>query len=77
MAFMVAYLVSHEECECSSHYNIQPLCNENFQSFDHCILKRIFRSVVRNTRISAFELSLWHKLLQLFKTYHIKFIVYL
>jgi hypothetical protein len=49
MAFMIGFVVSREECECSSHYNINkpneidiPICN-----FDHCILKRIFNSVKR------------------------------
>jgi len=43
MAFMIAYIVSHEECECSCHYND----NDDHADVDHCLLKRIFTSIKR------------------------------
>ena len=45
MAFMISYIVSHEECECSCHYDKS--CNEPVTSIDHCILKRVFTSIKR------------------------------
>lgn len=47
MSFMIAFLVSHEECECSCHYNNPFTCTEEMQNTEHCILKRIFNSVRR------------------------------
>lgn len=44
MAFMIAFVVAHEDCECGCHY---------YKSVDevgvteHCILKRIFLAVKR------------------------------
>ena len=44
MAFMIAYMVAKEDCECGCHYlGIQ---NKLFNT-EHCILKRIFNSVKR------------------------------
>lgn len=46
MAFMIGFVVSHEECECGCHYKTQgEECS--FYNSDHCILKRIFNSVKR------------------------------
>lgn len=47
MSFMIAFLVSHEECECSCHYSNQMACQDDMQNYEHCILKRIFNSVRR------------------------------
>jgi len=47
MSFMIAFLVSHEECECSCHYGNPYTCHDDMQSVEHCILKRIFNSVRR------------------------------
>ena len=44
MAFMIAYMVAKEDCECGCHYGI--IQNKHF-STEHCILKRIFNSVKR------------------------------
>lgn len=47
MAFMLGYVVSHEECECGCHY---VNCTEEsigVTNSEHCILKRIFNSVKR------------------------------
>lgn len=46
MAFMIGFVVSREECECSYHYN-KPLDEFPITSTEHCILKRIFNSVKR------------------------------
>ena len=51
MSFMIAFLVSHEDCDCSCHYltsyTHSHICNSDPQSSEHCILKRIFNSVKR------------------------------
>lgn len=44
MAFMIAYMVAKEDCECGCHYDV--LANKPLQT-EHCILKRIFNSVKR------------------------------
>ncbi|MCQ2819215.1 MAG: nucleotidyltransferase domain-containing protein [archaeon] len=44
MAFMVAYVVAREDCECGCHYDY--LKNKTINT-EHCILKRIFNSVKR------------------------------
>ena len=44
MAFMIAYMVAKEDCECGCHYSI--IKNKHL-STEHCILKRIFNSVKR------------------------------
>jgi len=46
MAFMLGYVVSHEECECGCHYGNTGE-NIHVTSSEHCILKRIFNSVKR------------------------------
>ena len=46
MAFMIGFVVSHEECECGCHYySSGDDCS--FTNGEHCILKRIFSSVKR------------------------------
>lgn len=51
MSFMIAFLVSHEDCECSCHYitsySYPNICSDNSQLIEHCVLKRIFNSVRR------------------------------
>ena len=44
MAFMIAYMVAKEDCECGCHFNV--IQNKYFET-EHCILKRIFNSVKR------------------------------
>ena len=44
MAFMIAYKVAKEDCECGCHYDVLP--NKTVGT-EHCILKRIFNSVKR------------------------------
>ena len=44
MAFMIAFMVSKEDCECGCHYDVLP--NKTVGT-EHCILKRIFNSVKR------------------------------
>ena len=44
MAFMIAYMVTKEDCECGCHYGI---IQNNHINTEHCILKRIFNSVKR------------------------------
>ena len=44
MAFMIAYMVAKEDCECGCHYDI--LQNKTL-GIEHCILRRIFNSVKR------------------------------
>lgn len=44
MAFMIAFMVAKEDCECGCHYDI--LQNKPL-GIEHCILKRIFNSVKR------------------------------
>ena len=46
MAFMIAFMITKEDCECGCHYG--RATNENtLYSTDHCILKRMFNSVKR------------------------------
>ena len=44
MAFMIAYMVAKEDCECGCHFSA--IQNKYFET-EHCILKRIFNSVKR------------------------------
>ncbi len=44
MAFMIAFMVAKEDCECGCHYD--GIQNKLFET-EHCILKRIFNSVKR------------------------------
>ena len=46
MAFMIAFVVAHEDCECGCHYN-KMLDDVAVIVSDHCILKRIFLAVKR------------------------------
>lgn len=46
MAFMIAFMVTKEDCECGCHYGGALYDNEYF-STEHCILKRMFNSVKR------------------------------
>ena len=46
MAFMIAFMVTKEDCECGCHYGKAPHEN-NMISTEHCILKRMFNSVKR------------------------------
>jgi len=48
MAFMIAFVVAQESCECGCHYqkNIEE-CIGNQNLLEHCILKRIFLAVKR------------------------------
>jgi DNA polymerase sigma len=44
MAFMIAFMVAKEDCECGCHYDI---LQNKMLGMEHCILKRIFNSVKR------------------------------
>jgi hypothetical protein len=44
MAFMIAFVVAHEDCECGCHYN---KIFDDSGVAEHCILKRIFLAVKR------------------------------
>lgn len=44
MAFLIGFVVSHEECECACHYLEG---DEMYQEGKHNILKRIFNAVKR------------------------------
>jgi non-canonical poly(A) RNA polymerase PAPD5/7 len=46
MAFMIAYMVSKEDCECGCHYGRAPQ-EYAIELTEHCILKRMFNSVKR------------------------------
>ncbi|MCQ2821062.1 MAG: nucleotidyltransferase domain-containing protein [archaeon] len=41
--FMMAFLISKEDCECGCHYGCAPKENEIFET-EHCILKRMFNA---------------------------------
>ena len=46
MAFMIAFMVAKEDCECGCHYGCA--VNEfDICKVEHCILKRMFNSVKR------------------------------
>lgn len=48
MAFMIAFMVTKEDCECGCHFG--KAANEHsLTSTEHCILKRMFNSVKRFT----------------------------
>ena len=49
MAFMIAYMVAKEDCECGCHFSA--IQNKYFET-EHCILKRIFNSVKRFSDVS-------------------------
>ena len=46
MAFMIAFVVAHEDCECGCHYN-RLFDDMGGINSEHCILKRIFLAVKR------------------------------
>ena len=46
MAFMLAYVVANEDCDCECHYNKQ-LDDKDSSKTEHCLLKRIFKAVKR------------------------------
>ena len=46
MAFMIAFMVTKEECECGCHYGKASIEHE-MNEVEHCILKRMFNSVKR------------------------------
>lgn len=46
MAFLIAYMVTKEDCECGCHYGAAINENDHYTT-EHCILKRIFTSVKR------------------------------
>lgn len=46
MAFMIAFMVTKEECECGCHYG-KAFLEYSMTSTEHCILKRMFNSVKR------------------------------
>ena len=46
MAFMIAFMVINEDCECGCHYG-RSTFEYNYISTEHCYLKRIFNSVKR------------------------------
>ncbi|MCQ2817201.1 MAG: hypothetical protein MJ252_08050 [archaeon] len=48
MAFMIAYMVSREDCECGCHYGKATYVYQT-NEIEHCILKRMFNSVKRFT----------------------------
>ena len=46
MAFMIAYMVTKEDCECGCHYG-KAVREFSIGNVEHCILKRMFNSVKR------------------------------
>jgi DNA polymerase sigma len=46
MAFMIAYMVTKEDCDCGCHFGEAEFEN-SFQSTEHCYLKRMLNSVRR------------------------------
>ena len=46
MAFMIAFMITKEDCECGCHYG-RALYEYSLTSTEHCILKRMFNSVKR------------------------------
>ena len=46
MAFMIAFMITKEDCECGCHYG-RALHEHTLNSTEHCILKRMFNSVKR------------------------------
>ena len=48
MAFMIAFMVTKEDCECGCHFG-KAFYENNFNSTEHSYLKRMFNSVKRFT----------------------------
>ena len=46
MAFMIAFMITKEDCECGCHYG-RAVHENTLTSTEHCILKRMFNSVKR------------------------------
>ena len=46
MAFMIAYMITKEDCDCGCHFGEAEFEN-SFQSTEHCYLKRMLNSVRR------------------------------
>jgi non-canonical poly(A) RNA polymerase PAPD5/7 len=46
MAFMIAFMITKEDCECGCHYG-RALYEYSLTGTEHCILKRMFNSVKR------------------------------
>ena len=46
MAFMIAFMVTKEDCECGCHYG-KAQYEYSIKSTEHCFLKRMFNSVKR------------------------------
>jgi len=46
MAFMIAFMITKEDCECGCHYG-RAVHENTLISCEHCILKRMFNSVKR------------------------------
>ena len=46
MAFMIAFMVTREDCECGCHYGKATYLH-SINNIEHCILKRMFNSVKR------------------------------
>jgi non-canonical poly(A) RNA polymerase PAPD5/7 len=46
MAFMIAFMITKEDCECGCHYG-RAIYENSLTSTEHCILKRMFNSVKR------------------------------
>ena len=46
MAFLIAFNVTQEDCECGCHYG-RAYFEHNYISAEHCYLKRMFNSVIR------------------------------
>ena len=46
MAFMIAFMVTKEDCECGCHYG-KAIFEHNYISSEHSYLKRMFNSVKR------------------------------
>ncbi len=46
MAFMLAYVVANEDCDCECHFSRVIDEREN-EKTEHCLLKRIFKAVKR------------------------------
>ena len=46
MAFMIAFMVCKEDCECGCHYG-KAYYEHSISHVEHCILKRMFNSVKR------------------------------
>ena len=46
MAFLISFMVTKEECECGCHYG-KAIFENDYNSTEHCYLKRMFNSVNR------------------------------